>query len=176
MTSNVLTLSILFSLWNHYCLFTKKTGVVLSLPWDICSWGLVFPPYFGYQYCFSAIQPIVEDNLLDIRPSKRNKLSNMFKYVKVWKYRNVSKMWWSMGKRHFSRRWRQNSGTFVPEFWRRRLETCLFPMDHHNWTYKIVKQPALDIYLKNFDVDVYTVLRDSTFFLSNVTYNIMWRS
>ena len=39
-------------------------------------------------------------------------------------------MWWSTGKRHVSRRRRQNSGTNVPEFWRRRLETCLFPMDH----------------------------------------------
>ena len=44
-----------------------------------------------------------------------------------------SYLWWSTGKRHVSRRRRQNSGTNVPEFWRQRLETCLFPMDHHIW-------------------------------------------
>ena len=34
------------------------------------------------------------------------------------------------GKKAFSRRRRQNSGTNVPEFWRQRLETSLFPVGH----------------------------------------------
>ena len=42
-------------------------------------------------------------------------------------------LWWSMRKRHVSRRWRQNSVTNLPElnltylFRRQGLETCLFP-------------------------------------------------
>ena len=106
---------------HYYKTLTSKFRHVSSL--NIDDNALKLPPH--YQRWLKPVPDTERRQHVNFKVQLYFLLKNFFFYY--WS----SHLWWSMGKKHVSRRQRQNSGTFVPEFWRQRLETCLFPVDHH---------------------------------------------